>query len=112
MSNGTAPAPVVVTAELNSRLAVLHTLLAALKPELDALAKKVEEIKDGIKTELRLVAPGAHQIELRTDGVEHPWVLSHTEPVTFDSKRFKEIEPLVWQTYARKGDRWELRQMK
>lgn len=112
MTNTTKPAPAVLTSVPHSRLAVLHTLYDALKPELDALNARVEEIKDGIKSELRLAAPGAHDIELHTEGVTTPLILAHTEPVTLDSKLLGKHEPLLWQTYARKGDRWELRQVK
>lgn len=112
MTEKIKPAPTVVTAELGSRLAVLHMLYDGLKPQFDELDRRVEEIKSGIKTELRLMAAGAHEIQLRTPGVEGALVLSHTEPVTLQSALLKAQRPELWSDYAKKGDRWELRQVK
>ena len=105
----TKPQPVRVKAEPNSRLESALALYAQFKAQADELETRLDSLKAIISTELLAAAPeGSTRIATDAAGglaYNYSWV----PRVDLDTKRMKEEAPDVYERFARKGGRWELR---
>ena len=112
MATQIKPAPVIITAAPGDPLASWHAEYQVRKALADAANAQLDAIKDRLKTELRTLHPDAQVIELQTPGTDLvPVRVSHSEPIRIDGPAMRKADPLLYATYARKGDQWELRQV-
>ena len=100
-----------VIAPPGSRLEQLQASYADAKAAASAADDKLRAIVDAIKVELtRLAAEGSDNIQLAA-GAGPALRLSYVERWTFDSRRFKAVDPENWVRYAKKGGSWVLKQV-
>jgi hypothetical protein len=107
--SGDARQRLVVTAPEGSRLAQLQASYDALKAAVTEAKERYETLTEAIKAELATAHPGVPGITLAGGPGMPVLQLTWVESWRFDSKRFKEDDPLTYVRYAKKSEHWELR---
>lgn len=104
-----ATLPPVVTPPPETRFEQLVSLWAELKPQLDALQSRVNELSTGIKNEAMRSAPeGSAEVILRHPALPHPYRVYPREEWRLDSKGLKEKDPETYVRWARKRTTWRM----
>jgi hypothetical protein len=89
-----------------SRLEELQARYDDAEAQAKEAAERFEAVKNGIKTELAAMAPGALVIALAG---RVPLTLSWKTSWRLDSKTLKADDPLTYVRYAKQSGYWELR---
>lgn len=105
----TDPEPLRVDADTDEELAQLHALYPELKAAADEATKKFDAVKQAIKVKLAERAPECPKFALTS---EHGPTLTLTYSTSrrFDSKRFKQDQPAVYETYTYETGSWTLKE--
>lgn len=103
----TTPPPTIIPAT-DSRLDQLAALYAELKPQFEELKERLDEITEGIKTELRTAAPEHSNLLLNSPHLTKPLRLQLVTQWRVDSPRLKAEQPELYVHYARKSEFWRL----
>lgn len=103
------PAPVippVVEPAADSRLEQLVAMYEQARDEAAAAEQRLKMLKDSIKAELVMAAPGSNHIKLQSAYLAAPYRLVARSSRRCDTKSLKSVEPDVWERYARTSTSW------
>jgi len=102
------PTP-VVTPTPDSRLDQVTAEWARLKPQLEELTKRVDELSKAIKTETMAAAPeGSSEVILRHPSLDTPYRVHPVETWRLDSKSMKAADPVAYVRWSKKSTSWRL----
>jgi hypothetical protein len=108
----TAPSPATpmptIAPEPDSRLDFLCAEYEAARAKADEHKARLEELTDGIKTELAKAAPGHEKVLLSSPHLTSLLKLELRERWTVDAKALKRGDPLTYVTYAKQSASWYL----
>jgi hypothetical protein len=99
--------PTVVAAP-GSELDQLSARYAALKPQLDALAKQVKDVTDRIKVNLMMTQTGADAVLLRGPSLVRPLKLGSYQRTTVAGKELQAAHPEIYDAFSKTTTVWTL----
>lgn len=99
---------VTVQPQPDSRLEQLAAEYDKAKSAADEAKARLDQIAAGIKAELYALAPNETAVDLISAHLAKPLQLRYVEAWRFDSKRFKQDDPLTYVKYAKQGGSWRL----
>lgn len=103
----TAPViPPVIEPKPDSRLEQLVAMYEQAKDEAAAADQRLKMLKDSIKAELVMAAPGSNRILLHSDYLSSPYRLVARSQRRCDTKSLKSVEPAIWERFAYDSTSW------
>lgn len=106
------PPPSVIRPDKDSRLEQLCAQYDDAKIKAEESKERLEAIKNEIKSELALRAPGQHKIDLECQYLRKPLRMVATFVNRFDSKQFKTDHPEMYPQYVKQSAHWRLEERK
>jgi hypothetical protein len=97
-----------VTPETDSRLDFLCAEYEAARAKAEEAKARLEELTDGIKTELAKAAPGHEKVLLASPYLNSMLKLELRSRWTVDTKALKRHDPVAYVTYAQQASSWYL----